>query len=70
MSTYRIALIFFSKELTIDKYFVSSHTSAGFVSGYNSGNLGVAIQEGTYEKLEIGFVMSSYLTVCSLNNNF
>ena len=70
MSTHRIALIFFNKELTIQKYFVSSQKSAGSVSAYNSGNLGVAIQEGAYEQLEIGFVMSSYLPVASLNNNF
>jgi len=69
ITTYRIVLIFFNKDLTIHKYFASSHTSAGFVSGYGSGYLGVAVQEGVYEQLEIGLVTSSHLSVFSLNNN-
>ena len=64
ISDYRTTFVFLSKELTIQKYFVSSLHSAGSVSGYGTGHLGVAVQEGTYEQLGIGFSDSSQYTVC------
>ena len=68
-SDYRTTFIFLNKDLTVQKYFINSHHSAGFLSGYGSGYLGVAAQEGTYEQLGIGFSDSSHNTVSFKNIN-
>ena len=60
----RTVFILFNKELAIEKFFITNINCQGVPSGYGLGYADFAIQEGTYEQIQIGFSDSSLYSVC------